>query len=92
MLLAEMSLFTTTIEMKILLDSWHQYSSSVTMTTPSPLVQILVVIGNMAGSLSKVAMEDVKADIISLLESFQLSPSVIHAAVNAACQVHELYM
>ncbi len=87
MLLAELSPFSTAIEMKFLLDNWHRYSTSVAITTPSPLVQILVVIGNMSRNLSKVAMEDVKSEIISLLETFRLSPSVIHAAVNAICQV-----
>lgn len=87
MLLAELSLFTATIEPKFLLDNWHHYSSSVVMTTPSPLVQVLVVMGNMARSLGKVAMEDVRTEIVSLLETFRLSPAVIHAAVNAVCQV-----
>ena len=87
MLLAGMSLFTNAIELKFLLDNWHQYSSSVGTTTASPLIQILVVIGNMASSLSKMAMEDMKEKIVSLLSSFQLSTSIIQAAVNALCQV-----
>lgn len=60
MLLAELSQFSSSIELKFLLDSWKQHHPSVTMATHTPFVQILVVIGNMARKLSKIAMQDVR--------------------------------
>ena len=63
MLLAELSQFTTgSIEAKFLMDSWNQYSFSVSISASSPLVQILVVVGNLARNLSKVAMQDIKGE------------------------------
>ena len=75
MLLAELSQFTTSIEMKFLLDNWRQHST-ITMATHSPLVQILVVIGNMARSLGKVAMQDVRGQ------------SYIHACSHFQASIH----
>ena len=60
MLLAELSQFSSSIELKFLLDNWKQHHPSVTMATHTPFVQILVVIGNMARKLSKIAMQDVR--------------------------------
>ena len=60
MLLAELSQFSSAIELKFLLDSWKQHHPSVTTATHTPFVQILVVIGNMARKLSKVAMQDTR--------------------------------
>ena len=60
MLLAELSQFSSSIELKFLLDNWKQHHPSVTMATHTPFVQVLVVIGNMARKLSKIAMQDVR--------------------------------
>ena len=60
MLLAEVSQFTTTMDSKFLFDSWQKYSSNVAMETGSPLVQILITIGNAARKLSRIAIEDIR--------------------------------
>jgi len=82
MLLAELSQFTTSIEMKFLLNNWRQHST-ITMATHSPLVQILVVIGNMARSLGKVAMQDVRGQ--SYMHVLTSRPLSTHHLINNTC-------
>ena len=60
MLLAEVSQFTATVDSKFLFDSWQKYSGNVAMETGSPLVQILITIGNAARKLSRIAIEDIR--------------------------------
>ena len=60
MLLAEVSQFSVNMDSKFVYDNWHKYSGSVTMETDSPLVQILVTIGNVARKLSRIAVEDIR--------------------------------
>ena len=60
MLLAEMSQFSKFIETKFLFTNWNKYSSSVSRETCSPLVQILVVIGNLATTMSKTVVQNIK--------------------------------
>lgn len=87
MLLAELSQFTTSIEMKFLLDNWRQHST-ITMATHSPLVQILVVIGNMARSLGKVAMQDVRGQ--SYMHVLTSRPLSTHHLINNTCSTKNL--
>ena len=60
MLLAEVSQFTVSIDSKFLFDNWQRYSGTVAMETGSPLVQILITIGNTAKKLSRIAIEDIR--------------------------------
>ena len=60
MLLAEVSQFTVSIDSKFLFDNWQRYSDTVAMGTGSPLVQILITIGNAARKLSRIAIEDIR--------------------------------
>ena len=60
MLLAEVSQFTVSIDSKFLFDNWQRYSGTVAMETGSPLVQILITIGNAARKLSRIAIEDIR--------------------------------
>ena len=48
------------VDSKFLYDNWQKYSGSVGMDTGSPLVQILITIGNAAKKLSRIAMEDIQ--------------------------------
>ena len=60
MLLAEVSQFTMSVDSKFLYDNWQKYGGSVAMDTGSPLVQILITIGNAAKKLSRIAIEDIR--------------------------------
>ena len=60
MLLAEVSQFTVAMDSKFLFDNWQKYSGNVTMDTGSPLVPILITIGNAAKKLSRIAIEDIR--------------------------------
>ena len=66
MLLAEVSQFSVEMDSKFVYDNWQKYSSDVTMETGSPLVQILVTIGNVARRLSRIAIEDIRGELISM--------------------------
>ena len=57
MLLAEVSQFSKSIESKFLFDNWNRHKDT---GTGNPLVQILIVIGNLAASVSRIAVEDIK--------------------------------
>lgn len=59
MLLAEVSQFTSAIDSKFLFDNWKKYSGNVATEMGSPLVQILITIGNTAKKLSRIAIEDI---------------------------------
>lgn len=60
MFLAEISEFSTAIDMGFITDNWKCRDSFVSMETDSPLVQLLVVIGNLATQLGKIAIQDIK--------------------------------
>ena len=60
MLLAEVSQFTVSMDSKFLFDNWQKYSGNISMDTGSPLVQILITIGNAAKKLSRIAIEDIR--------------------------------
>ncbi len=62
MLLAEVTQFFKSVENKFVFDSWRKYFVSVSRETSSPLVQILVVIGNLASTMSKIAVQDIKGN------------------------------
>ena len=62
MLLAEISEFSTAIDVGFVTDHWKCHDSFVTMETDSPLVQLLVVIGNLAKQLGKIAIQDIKGE------------------------------
>ena len=65
MLLAEVSQFSVDMDSKFIYDNWQKYSDSVTMETVSPLVQVLVTIGNVARKLSRIAVEDIRGTKIA---------------------------
>ena len=77
MLLSEISQFTTSIDAKFVFDNWRLHSSDITMETTMPLVQIVVAIGNLAQSLSKIAVQDMKGELCT--HTHTLSLSLIHA-------------
>ena len=60
MLLAEVSQFTVSMDSKFLFDNWQKYSGNIAMDTGSPLVPILITIGNAAKKLSRIAIEDIR--------------------------------
>lgn len=83
MLLSKISALNQLVDTKFLLDNWKSYGT-VTMSTTndSILVSILTIIGNMAKKLGKIAIGDVKDQILELLSSFKLPVSVIGSAIN----------
>ena len=62
MLLAEISEFSTAIDVGFVTDHWKCHDSFVSMEIDSPLVQLLVVIGNLARQLGKIAIQDIKGE------------------------------
>ncbi len=60
MLLAGASAFSSAVNAGFIIDNWRRRDSFVAMETGSSLVQLLVVIGNQARHLGKIAMRDVK--------------------------------
>ena len=91
MLLAEISQFSKTVESKFLFDNWNEYKSVVSSEASSPLVQILITIGNLAGNISKIAIEDIKGKCVgrgSRIDSPMCHPDIailrnLHLAPNA---------
>ncbi|CAI8034656.1 Condensin-2 complex subunit D3 [Geodia barretti] len=89
-LLAEMSQYVApSLDTNFVYDNWKQHSSVVSMETTAPLVQILTVIGNAAKNLAKVAREDMRDEIVSMLETFKVPPVVIQAAITTLSQICE---
>ena len=76
MLLSEISQFTTSIDAKFVFDNWRLHSSDITMETTMPLVQIIVAIGNLAQSLSKIAIQDMKGELRTHTHTHTLSLSL----------------
>ncbi len=60
MLLAGVSEFSSAVDAGFILDNWKRRNSFIATDTGSSLVQLLVVIGNQARHLGKIAMGDVK--------------------------------
>lgn len=60
LLLAEVSQFSVEMDSKFIYDNWQKYSGDVTVETGSPLIQILITIGNVARRLSRIAVEDIR--------------------------------
>ena len=59
-LLSEMSQYIASLlDVKFVLDNWKLHSSTVSMETTAPLVQILTVIGNSTRFLGKISLEDI---------------------------------
>ena len=62
-LLSEMSQYTASLlDLKFILDSWRKCRSQVSMAMGSPLIQMFTVIGNIARTLGKVALEDIRGE------------------------------
>ena len=80
MLLSEISQFTTSIDAKFVFDNWRLHTSDITMETTMPLVQIVVAIGNLAQSLSKIAVQDMKGELCTHTHTHSLSLS--HTRTN----------
>ena len=60
-LLSEMSQYIASLlNLKFVLDNWKLHSSVVSVETTAPLVQILCIIGNIARTLGKVHLQDVR--------------------------------
>jgi len=83
MLLSEISQFTKWVDTKFIYDSWKKYSREDVVCSPSidglspshtpctsPLVAIMEVVGNQAGHMSKVAVDDIKSEFVSFLSEY----------------------
>ncbi|XP_064384274.1 condensin-2 complex subunit D3-L-like isoform X2 [Halichondria panicea] len=87
MLLAGVSEFSSAVDAGFILDNWKRRNSFIATDTGSSLVQLLVVIGNQARHLGKIAMGDVKEDLVMLLGGFKLTPPVIQATMHTLCKI-----
>ncbi len=63
MLLAGVSEFSVAMDTKFIVDNWRRRDSFVAMETGSPLVQLLVIIGNQSRQLGKIALQDIKGTV-----------------------------